>query len=250
MMKKLAIKSMPFLLAAIILFSCKKFLDIKPKGFTIPEYYDDYLKIMNYAQLNKAAESYPAIITDDVQFTSGDSLNNYSSLVESYRRLYSFKNGAVFNDGVSDRFWESAYTRIYAFNTVINNIMKVTDASEAQKKMLKSEALVARAFEYLTLIGAYAKAYDPATAATDYGVPIIVSEDVGNLDYVRNTTAEVYAKIQSDLDEALPDLLDAVPNSFRPAKNVAYAFRARIHLYKGEFDKALENAKSALALKQ
>lgn len=247
-MKKLAIKSIPLLFAAITLFSCNKFLDIKPKGFTIPENYDDYFKIMNYAQLAKAGDSYPAIITDDAQFSSGDSINNYASLDESDQRLYSFKGGAVFNDGVSDGLWEYSYNRIYAFNIVINNIMKVTDASEAKKKMLKSEALVARAFEYLTLISAYAKAYDPATASTDYGVPIIESEDVGNLDYVRNSTAEVYAKIQSDLDEALPNLLDAVPNSFRPAKNVAYAFRARMHLYKGEFDKALENAKSALEL--
>lgn len=78
--------------------------------------------------------------------------------------------GLVFNDGVSDPIWNYAYNRIYVCNTVINNIMSVTDASESDKLNLKSEAMVARAFEYLCMIGVYAPAYDAATASTDYGL--------------------------------------------------------------------------------
>ena len=92
----------------------------------------------------------------------------------------------------------------------------------------------------------YAPAYDAATASTDYGLPLISSEDVADLNYSRSTVEQVYTAIKQDLDDALPALLDKTPNTFRPAKNVAYGFLARMYLMRGEYDKALENAKKAL----
>jgi hypothetical protein len=227
---------------------CNKYLDLQPKGITIPQYYDDYYRIMNYAQVQKAGDHYTALITDDVQFTSADSLYSYTTAAESYQRLYSFQHGAIYNAGVQDYIWELAYNRIYYFNVIINNIMNVPDATEAKKLNLKAEALFARAFENFTLLVAYAKPYNAATAATDLGVPVIETEDVGNINYKRNTVAEVYNKIEADLNEALPNLLVTVPNSFRPSQSVGYAFRARVELYRQEFSKAMADAKTAVAL--
>lgn len=227
---------------------CHKYLDQQPKGYTIPQYYDDYYRLMNYAQVQKAADHTQALLTDDVQFTSGDSLYNYTIASEYYQRLYSFQHGAVYNAGVSDYIWELAYNRIYYFNVVINHIMDVPDAADAQKRTLKAEALFARAFENFTLLVAYAKSYNDATAATDLGIPIIETEDVGAIQYQRNTVAEVYNKIEADLNAALPDLLATVPNSFRPSQSVGYAFRARVAMYRREYSKALEYAKTAVAL--
>ena len=36
---------------------CDRFLDIQPKGYTIPSKYDDYRQLMNYAQMAKATPS-------------------------------------------------------------------------------------------------------------------------------------------------------------------------------------------------
>jgi hypothetical protein len=230
---------------------CKKFLGITPKGFTIPQYYQDYVQLMNYAQLQKAGDEYPALLTDDIQYSSADSLYSYNQDIESNQRLYTFAHGAVFNDGVSDNIWEGAYARIFYFNVVINHIENAPDATDAQKANLKAEALFARAFEYFNLLITYSKPYNEATAGTDYGIPLVINdEDVGSLTYTRNTVAEAYAKIDADLTEALPNLLSVVPNSntFRPSKAVGYAFRARVYLYKGDFANALINAKASVAL--
>lgn len=237
-------------LLAFALTGCKKFLDIKPKGFTIPEYFTDYEKIMNYGQLAKAGDQYPVALTDDMQYTGGDSLNSLSSRSESLRRLFTFSHGDLFEEGGRDKdgLWTASYNRIYAFNTVINNVMNVTDAPESEKKRLRAEALVGRAFEYLTLVSVYGATYDPATAASDYGVPLILSEDVGDLDYERSSVAAVYKKVQEDLQTALPDLTDHSINTFRPGKNVGFAFRARMYLYMGDYQKALEDATQSLAL--
>lgn len=245
-------KRISIVLIAIVpsLLGCSKFLDLKPKGFTIPEYYEDYVKIMNSSNLGKAGDHYMIRMTDDVQHSSGDSVNNFSSLSESARRLYTFQNGDIFEaEGRdTDVLWSTSYNRIYAYNTVINNVMTVPDAREEQKRMLQAEALVGRAFEFLTLVSVYGKAYDPTTAASDYGIPLIESEDVGDLTYRRHSIQEVYDKIQKDLADALPHLATKVSNSFRPAKNVGHAFRARMYLNMGEYDKALADAKAALAL--
>lgn len=236
--------------AMLLLQGCNDFLNIQPKGYTIPAKYEDYRQLMNNAQMGKALDVYPVYITDDARFGSGDISNNFTSLDDNQKNLYSFARGAIFNQGQADNIWHYSYERIYVCNTVINNIMNVTDVSESEKLNLKAEAMVARAFEFLSLIGCYAPAYDKATASSDYGVPLIFSEDVGNISYVRSSVEAVYTQIKKDLDEALPYLLDKVPNTFRPAKNVAYGFLARMYLMRGEYDKALENAKVSLTVSE
>lgn len=233
-----------------LLFGCDKFLNIKPKGFTIPEYYEDYVKIMNAASLGKAGDHYLIYLTDDVQRSDGDSVNSFNSLSGSALKLYTFEGGDIFEPGGRDvdNLWSGSYNRIYSFNTVINNVESVDDATREMKLKLKAEAIIGRAFDFFTLVNVYGKAYNSSTAKTDYGIPIVESEDVANLKYQRSSVAEVYAKIEKDLEEALPYLDERVPHSFIPAKNVGFAFRAKIYLQKGEFDKALIDAKAALNL--
>jgi hypothetical protein len=58
-----------FLLCACLalpVMSCDDYLDIQPKGIVIPEKSEDYERLLNYAQLLKASESYPNFMTDDV----------------------------------------------------------------------------------------------------------------------------------------------------------------------------------------
>ena len=58
-----------FLLCACLalpIMSCDDYLDIQPKGIVIPEKSEDYERLLNYAQLLKASESYPNFMTDDV----------------------------------------------------------------------------------------------------------------------------------------------------------------------------------------
>lgn len=246
-MKKIFIT---ILFAAVTLSGCKKYLDIRPKGYTIPEYYDDFAKLLNDNALNRVGGAYVNYITDDVQAgrekdksTSAD----YPLYALNKRNLYEFQHGAIFEDGQSDAFYEPAYDHIYTYNTVINHVESVTDASEARKKQLKAEALVGRAFEYFNLVNAYAAHYDPATAATDLGVPLVLTDDI-YFKYKRNTVGEVYKQIVSDLEEAFPYLGTSAPHKFRPTKGIAYAFLSKLNLYMGNYEEALKNANEALKL--
>ncbi|NLR64484.1 RagB/SusD family nutrient uptake outer membrane protein [Chitinophaga varians] len=233
-----------------MLSACNKYLDIKPKGYTIPEYFDDYQKLMNSTSLVAAVAAYPAYITDDVEGGEDNDVNqqaSYSFLSVYKRNLYNFSPGQILDQNDNDPQWNPTYANIFTCNTVINNVMKVADATEQDKKRLRAQAQVARAFEYLTLVNIYAEQYDPANASAALGVPLVLTEDITQ-PYERRSVAAVYAQIKQDLEEALPNLPDNVPNTLKPAKSAAYGLLSRVNLYMADYKAALDNANKALAV--
>ncbi|WP_316815626.1 RagB/SusD family nutrient uptake outer membrane protein [Pedobacter nyackensis] len=246
-MKKIFIT---ILIATVALSGCKKYLDIKPKGYSIPEFYDDYYKLLNDPSLYSVSAAYPNFLTDDVQSGLVGDVNlasDYANYAPQKLKMYEFQHGALLESGEFDSFYEPAYEHIFVYNTVINNVEKVLDGTETKRKQLKAEAQINRAFEYFNLVNAYAVHYDPATAATDLGVPLILTEDI-NVKYTRNTVAEVYQLIKNDLEEALPNLGTTAPHKYRPTKGVGYAFLSKLNLYMGNYTEALKNAEEALKL--
>lgn len=234
------------LASCITLVSCDSYLDIQPKGIVIPKSCEDYERLLNYAQLMKASESYPNFMTDDVLVPDKDDFVEWAGLSIPQQNLYSFKP-EIYGDSESDGLWEYSYNRIYYYNVVANEIMASIDATEEYKKQIRAEALVGRAFEYLTLVNAYAKLYNPATAATDPGVPLMLDQDVNKTNLVRASIQEVYDQIKKDLDEAatfLPDKPNL--NSFRASKPVGSGMLARMNLYMGNYKEALKYAKISL----
>ena len=126
-------KKIFFLINLIWCVACDDFLDIQPKGYTIPSKYEDFRQLMNDAQMAKAEDYYPAFITDDALCMGGDMLSNFESLNNNLKNMYSFAHGDIFNEGEEDLIWQRGYKRIYTCNAVINNILNVSDASEEDK---------------------------------------------------------------------------------------------------------------------
>ena len=235
-------------LSFLALQGCDSFLDNKPKGFTIPEYFDDYVKLMNNQSIYRTLDVYPAFLTDDARFGNKNDQNEFAlnSKGEEVINVYKFKNGQIFTPGDNDGIWKNTYSSIFTYNAVINNVLTAPDGTEKDRQRLKAEALFGRAYELLNLVNVYGRHYDPTTAKSDYGVPILTSETVPQ-SYSRATVEEVYSKIFQDLEAAIPNLSDKVPYSFRPAKSVGDAFYARLYLYMGNYPAALESARKALA---
>lgn len=232
---------------ALSVTACDNFLDLKPKGIVIPEKSEDYEKLLNYAQLMKSSESYPNFMTDDVFLPYEDDMTGgVISLSLPDQNLYTFQS-EVFGDGESDGLWEYSYNRIYYYNVIIEEIMNATNDTEQHKLQLRAEALVGRAFEYLTLVNAYAKHYDPATATTDPGVPLMLDKNINKTNLQRASVQAVYDQIKKDLDEAAKNLPDKPAlNAYRASKPVGYGMLARMYLYMGNYSEALKNAELSL----
>lgn len=226
------------------LISCESFLDVQPKGIVIPKYYEDYEKLINYAQLLKASDSYPNFMTDDVYLPDEGDIN-FNDLEVPNRNLYTFQ-AEIFGDAETDGLWEYSYNRIYYYNTIIDGVMDVEDAPLEQKRSLRAEALLGRAFEYLTLVNAYANHYDKNTATTDLGVPLMLDQGINKSNLERATVQQVYDQILTDLDTAALYLPDKQKTAYRASKPVGLGMLARVYLYMGEYNEALKYAKLSL----
>lgn len=245
---KTTLKNISISFFVLLLPSCNDFLNIQPKEQLIPKTAAEYETMLNYPQLQKASESYPVFLTDDAYFP--DVSVNYTPGLDyeekSTVNLYTFQS-EVFGESEDDFLWSGSYNRIYYYNVVIQRILDATEATEQQKQSIRAEALMGRAFEYLTLVNAYAKHYDPKTSATDPGVPLILDEDITRENLTRATVQEVYKQIQEDLKDAekyLPE--KSKLNAFRASKPVGLGMLARMYLYMGNYAEALKYANESL----
>lgn len=234
-----------------ILQSCGDFLNNPPKGLTIPSRAEDYQKLIaNGSMMNNTSTTNLEYLTDNVHLLNTDAEATryvYVNKSRSLQNIYSLQPGDIEVAGTQDRTWNNYYDKIYTWNVVINNVMDSKGATDAQKRALRAEALFGRAFDYFMLVNTYGKHYNKATAAQDYGIPLVVSEDI-NAKFVRSTVQEAYDKILADLKEAEADLPANASFKNHPDQCALMSLYAKIYLYMGEYSKALEYANKALAM--
>ena len=164
--------------------------------------------------------------------------NVYISAVNSNRYLDFFQVNYTVNNGNAQGIWETAYNTILNTNNVIGSSLQGTPEID----QLRGEALAIRALMYFELVKHFAKPY--TVDANGLGVPLVVSYDPFKKPQ-RNTVAEVYAQIKTDLDNAIP-LLTIQKSSGYFSAYAAKALLARMHLFKGEWTSALEAAEDVI----
>jgi hypothetical protein len=142
--------------------------------------------------------------------------------------------------------WRGYYSALVNVNNIIQNMGKVTTATDAEKATLNGylgEAYLMRAFYYHQLVIRWGKPYNSATAATDLGVPLILTFDP-TLKPSRATVQKVYEQIIADIAEAkrlMPDVA-ATPNKKKLNKDAAFALEARVYLHMKDYPKVITAA--------
>ena len=145
--------------------------------------------------------------------------------------------------------WEASYHAIACANEALQAIDSLTRTSSVDLSAERSEALLCRAYNHFILVNVFCIAYNPQTSDSDLGIPYSEKPETQlNPKYERGTVSEVYAKIEKDLEAALPTVSDryyTVPK-YHFNQKAAYAFAARFYLYYGKFDKSVEYANKCL----
>lgn len=167
------------------------------------------------------------------------------------------------SDEYTTGIWSSNYAAIKNYNVAIEQCGYIEDeALLPYSEVLKGMAMFCRASSYLTLARAYSAAYNPATAATDLCVPLILVYDQYEKP-VRATMKEVYAQIIADLDEAEFILskaaeggayplnsvqinLEGQPRAAAPTVDAVKALKARYYLDVQDFESAAEYANEVI----
>ena len=88
---------------------------------------------------------------------------------------------------------------------------------------VKGTALFFRGRVFLEAALIWAKAYEPATATTDLGVPLTKTSNF-NIKTTRPNVKDTYDQILMDLKASVPLLPRVALNVMRPSKAAAYAY--------------------------
>ena len=174
----------------------------------------------------------------------------------NYGFVHRLGSGFLASDDYTTGIWAGHYGAIKNYNIAIEQCDLVEDETlKADANVLKGIALFCRASSYLTLARHFSADYEPATAATELAVPLILVYDQLEKP-VRATLQEVYDQIIADLDEAEALLSEAgtinlngtavnlagAPKSLAPTVDAVKAIKARYYLDVHEYELAAESA--------
>lgn len=166
--------------------------------------------------------------------------------IGSFPTLQDIRNSSVLADNTSiGAIFRDHYRAILAANAVIDRVPGVDDPgfSEAERAQVIAEAKFIRAIVNFSLVNLFAQPYTLDNGASP-GIALVTAPDVLDGNFVfpaRSSVAEVYAAIENDLLEALPDL-PAVNGRTRASIGAANALLSRLYLYKEDNVNAAERA--------
>ena len=228
------------------LVSCDKFLDTMPDNRTEVDSPEKVAALLGTA--------YPDHIYNMVTELLSDNMDNNRAVVTAdadrlYQSLWKWEDNTETGNDSEESLWESFWMSIAAANEALVAIEKMGGPS-ADPSLAASygEALIARAYCHFILVNVFCLQYNEETSATDQGLPYMDQPEQGlNPQYDRSTVAEVYKRIDEDIQEGLKYVGDsyAVPK-YHFNKQAANAFAARFYLFYGQYEKAVKYATDCL----
>ncbi|WP_316747898.1 RagB/SusD family nutrient uptake outer membrane protein [Pedobacter gandavensis] len=258
-------KRLLYILTVLVLFtnsSCKKFLAESSQDEVKPGNLSDLTSLMS-------GDGYPYqtnlsfvinYITDDISCQGGQGQERYIPIVKKIKSAFGWNKtmseDLILTGGITSvssiNSWQILYKQIAGCNVILEYISKVS-GPETEKQNLRGQALAMRAYYYFILVNMYARPYnDPASnPETNPGVPLKLDMSVSDQFYARNTVAEVYAQMEKDFLEAALLMRNNPKNNgiYKMSEQAAYAMLSRVYLYEEQWDKTIEYADKALAIK-
>lgn len=158
------------------------------------------------------------------------------------------QNEAYTGAETENRDWMAIYKYINVANNVIESVVDVPHTTAEEQlgvAKVSGEAHFLRGFYYFWLANLYGKPYNPTTAASDLAVPIKTTSEVIDRKFDRNTVAEVYAQVVSDLTQAESELSKTTALKTSPYRANLVAVRlllSRVYLYMQDWEKAASYA--------
>lgn len=186
----------------------------------------------------------------DVQ---GDQLNATLDFGNRNGNPHRWGTSFLAEDGALSGPWAAYYGAIKNINVAIEGFEKIPTANATEKAELdryKADARLGRAYYYSELIKRFAKAYNPATAGSDPGVPLVLKFDLNDKPS-RATVAAVYTQILADIASAKTLYTSAgttnAVGSTRFTPHAALALEARVKLTMQDWSGAAAAAEAVIS---
>jgi starch-binding outer membrane protein, SusD/RagB family len=230
----------------VFLPSCKKYLDKEPDNRAKLDTPEKVSQLLGKAYPGANYTPFIETSTDNVgDIGAGDAGSPDLNITNA--DAFFFRDTRSTSEDTPEWYWFACYHAIAASNQALETISHVSNPNPYTAQ--KAEALVTRAYAHFMLVNIFAKFYDPATAASDIGIPYVTEpEETFIKQYTRGTVASVYANIEKDLLEGLPYIDDksySVPK-YHFTKSATNAFAARFFLYKRDYAKVIQYGSQAV----
>ncbi|MGO3708070.1 RagB/SusD family nutrient uptake outer membrane protein [Mesonia hippocampi] len=241
--KKIKFAKKTLIIAACIgLTSCSDYLSTNPDDRTTVDQQEKIKELLVAAYPNGSYMFMAETMSDNF-----DDKKNLTATNNLDFSLYKWEVPVENQQDTPSNYWDECYKAIAQANMALQQIEALKTA-ESPMDDYKGEALLARAYAHFMLVNLWGKHYNPATAATDLGIPYVTEvEEELKKDYDRNSVEEVYNLIEKDIIEGL----ELVENNYDKPKfhftpKAGNAFATRFYLYKGDWDKVIEHANAVL----
>lgn len=235
--------------AAGLLVSCDDYLDENPDNRAVIDTEEEIISLLGSAYPEAGISVMSELMSDNTDDMSGDPrFLKYDE--RFYDQVFYWKEVTeTDNDGPS-LTWEKGYEAAATANQALQSIEELGGATTTKLKEAKGEALLCRAYAHFWLACMFCQAYDSKNAASDLGLPYATKPETTlySENIERGTMAELYAKIDKDIQEALPLIGDThyQQPKFHFNTQAALAFAARFYLFYEKWDLAVKYATQCL----
>jgi len=157
------------------------------------------------------------------------------------------------DNGFVSTIWVNAYNAINRANNVLANLDKLD--TPIKKARVEGEARFIRAAMYFELVRLYAKDWGDGSPTANPGVPLVLTptlslDNLPALQVKRNTVAEVYTQVLTDLTAAETKMTaNSTAGNFFANTYAAAGFLSRVYLQQGRFADAAAAANRAIVPK-
>ena len=227
------------------LTSCNDWLDVMPDNRAEIDSEEKVLKLL----VSAYPENFYGVVTE----YASDNVDDYGENIPAYDRfseqIYYWEDVTESDNDDPKNIWEAHYGAITNANQALVAIEEMGGANTETLKAAKGEALLCRAYSHFILANIVCKAYNPATAADEMGIPYMeTAETELNPKYERGTLANVYELIDKDLQAGLELVNDGIYTvaKYHFNQKAAYTFASRFYLFYGDWDKVIKYATLAL----
>lgn len=229
-------------LFGLFVASCDSYLDETPDNRALVDSQTKVRKLLVSAYTAGNHALVTELSSDNIDDTG--SSNPRSNRIQE--QLANWIDVTEIDNDDTNNIWGKTYSAIAHSNEALAAIEKLGEENLLAEK---GEALITRAYSHFILVNVFSKHYNSTTSATDLGISYMEkSETTLNPKYDRGNVKDVYEKINTDIEAALPLISDDIYEigAYHFTKKAAYAFAARFNLYYEQWQKAKDYASVVL----
>ncbi|MGV6946772.1 RagB/SusD family nutrient uptake outer membrane protein [Sphingobacterium kyonggiense] len=234
-MRRYLKKTLFFLLMSTLVYSCSDFLEEKPDvNLATPQNIEDLRALLdNESEINR---NFPGLLemgTDDFYLDYADWLSRPSF----EKAIYCWEKDPVMTSRNTSQYWTNSYGVVSTANVVLESLERLGLHGTKEGREIQGEAYFIRGYMHYALAQIYGQSTD--TDGVGLGIPVVTSSDIEQKTH-RKSVTDTYNMIIDDLKKASDLLPEKTAYLTRTDKKSAFAALARVYLYRGEYENALE----------